>query len=70
MASVLDSTELIDSEDQTAFNRAVWEKVLADAHAHVEGFASPAIAVMCARFGWLKASASPVSLPRPYGVPR
>ncbi len=30
MASVLDSVELIDSEDQTAFNRAVWEKVLAD----------------------------------------
>lgn len=30
MASVLDSAELIDSEDQTAFNFAVWEKVLAD----------------------------------------
>jgi hypothetical protein len=30
MASVLDSTELIDSEEQTAFNFAVWKKVLAD----------------------------------------
>jgi len=30
MASVLDTAELIDSEDQTAFNLAVWEKVLAD----------------------------------------
>lgn len=30
MASVLDTTELIDTEDQTAFNLAVWEKVLAD----------------------------------------
>jgi len=30
MASVLDTAELIDSEDQTAFNLAVWKKVLAD----------------------------------------
>src|SRR5207249_6438214 len=30
MASVLDTAELIDSEDQTAFNLAVWDKVLAD----------------------------------------
>ena len=30
MASVLDIAELTDSEDQTAFNLAVWEKVLAD----------------------------------------
>lgn len=30
MASVLETTELITSEDQTAFNLAVWEKVLAD----------------------------------------
>jgi Uma2 family endonuclease len=30
MASVLENPELIDSEDQTAFNSAVWEKVLAD----------------------------------------
>src|SRR5688572_18914171 len=30
MASVLDTVELIDSEDQTAFNLAVWEKVLTD----------------------------------------
>jgi len=30
MASVLDTAELIDSEDQTAFNLAVWQKVLAD----------------------------------------
>ncbi len=30
MASVLDSAELIDSGDQTAFNVAVWEKVSAD----------------------------------------
>ena len=27
---MLDTAELIDSEDQTAFNLAVWEKVLAD----------------------------------------
>src|SRR3989442_6327693 len=30
MASVLDTAELIDSEDQTAFNLAVWQKVLTD----------------------------------------
>jgi len=30
MASVLDTTELIDSEDQTAFNLAVWEKIIHD----------------------------------------
>src|SRR5438046_888965 len=30
MASVLDTTELIDSEDQTTFNLAVWQKVLTD----------------------------------------
>ncbi len=30
MASVLETVELIDSGDQTAFNLAVWEKVLAD----------------------------------------
>jgi Uma2 family endonuclease len=30
MASVLDTTELVENEDQTAFNLAVWEKVLAD----------------------------------------
>ena len=30
MASVLDTLELIDPGDQTIFNRAVWEKVLAD----------------------------------------
>src|SRR5437588_3528149 len=30
MASVLETAELIDSEDQTAFNLAVWEKVLTD----------------------------------------
>ena len=30
MASVLDTAELMDSEDQTAFNLAGWEKVLAD----------------------------------------
>jgi Uma2 family endonuclease len=30
MASVLETAELIDSGDQTAFNLAVWEKVLAD----------------------------------------
>ena len=30
MASVLESAELMDCEDQTAFNLAVWEKVLAD----------------------------------------
>jgi Uma2 family endonuclease len=30
MASVLDSAEFIDSDDQTAFNVAVWNKVLSD----------------------------------------
>ena len=30
MASMLDTAGLIESEDQTAFNLAVWEKVLAD----------------------------------------
>src|SRR5947207_5221784 len=30
MASVLDAAELAESEDQTAFNLAVWTKVLAD----------------------------------------
>lgn len=30
MTSVLDTTELVDTEDQTAFNLAVWERVLAD----------------------------------------
>src|SRR5438874_1669517 len=30
MASVLETAELIDSEDQAAFNLAVWKKVLAD----------------------------------------
>jgi Uma2 family endonuclease len=30
MPSVLDTPELIETEDQTAFNLAVWEKVLAD----------------------------------------
>jgi Uma2 family endonuclease len=30
MASVLETVELIDFEDQTAFNLAVWEKVLTD----------------------------------------
>ncbi len=30
MASVLDTAELVDSGDQTAFNLAAWEKVLAD----------------------------------------
>lgn len=30
MASVLETAEIIDSENQTAFNLAVWEKVLAD----------------------------------------
>jgi len=30
MASVLDTAELAESEDQTAFNLAVWRKVLAD----------------------------------------
>src|SRR5256885_12768879 len=30
MASVLDPAELIDSEDLTAFNLAVWQEVLAD----------------------------------------
>ncbi len=30
MATVLDTAELIDSEDQTAFNFAVWEKVVVD----------------------------------------
>ena len=30
MASVLETVELMDCEDQTAFNLAVWEKVLAD----------------------------------------
>ena len=29
LASVLDTPELIETEDQTAFNLAVWEKVLA-----------------------------------------
>src|ERR1051325_4441069 len=30
MPSVLDKPDLVDCEDQTAFNLAVWEKVLAD----------------------------------------
>ena len=30
MASVLDTVELIDAEDQTAFNLAVWEKLVND----------------------------------------
>src|SRR5260370_42306319 len=30
MASVLDTAELVDTEDQETFNFAVWEKVLAD----------------------------------------
>jgi Uma2 family endonuclease len=30
MASVLETAELVESEDQTAFNLAVWERVLAD----------------------------------------
>jgi Uma2 family endonuclease len=30
MASLLDTPELVDSEDQTAFNLAVWAKVLTD----------------------------------------
>jgi hypothetical protein len=30
MASVLDTADLIDSEDQTSFNLAVWQKVLDD----------------------------------------
>ena len=30
MASVLETAELVDSEGQTTFNLAVWEKVLAD----------------------------------------
>lgn len=30
MPSVLDTAELIESDDQTAFNLAVWKKVLAD----------------------------------------